>query len=127
MPFLTKLQAEEVEDPCDCWRLITPLIYIGRDKLFSVPTGFITDLGSVPWIFQWLVPAGKRGRKAFVLHDYLYKYGLVSRADADGILRRVMKEIDCWKIRYWSAWIGVRLGGWFPWRNYRKEEAKECS
>jgi len=124
MPFLTKLQVEETDNGEHTWILLQDLIYKGSRETFTIPKGFKTDFGSVPWIFQWLVPGAGRGKKAFVLHDYLYQmqFDEVPRKDADGLMSRVMKELDCWKIRSWSAWAGVRIGGWFHWNLVAKEK-----
>lgn len=101
-----------------------PLVYIGNRETITVPEGFVTDLGSVPWYFSWLVSRyGEGMTNAYILHDWLYRTGQVSRKDADGLMRRIMREEGVsWIVRK-SAWLGVRAGGWIPWRNHRKRDA----
>jgi len=119
--FLGPLKAQEVENCDSMWQLTEPLIYVGATQTFVVPAGFTTDLGSVPWWATWLVPRDGKGRRAYVLHDWLYRYTVVSRKDADGIMRRAMKELGCGR-RRWYAWFGVRVGGMFAWNNLREDE-----
>jgi len=54
------------------WRLRDPLFYYHKTGTIIVPTGFVTDMDSVPRIP--LVYAAFKGRavKAAVIHDYLY-------------------------------------------------------
>ena len=120
MPFTTTLRVEEVEGRDDSWRLIEPLVYHGHSDVFIVPADFVTDFGSVPRYLRWLVPAYGRGKKAYVLHDYLYRSGEVPRDDADGIMRRVMRELRSTKPVRWMAWLGVRVGGGAAWKKYRE-------
>ena len=55
------------------WRLVKPLMYFHPTGTVVVPTGFVTDIDSVPRIP--LVYAAFKGRavKAAVVHDYLYE------------------------------------------------------
>src|SRR5947209_6587236 len=79
------------------WRLEEPLSYAGRDELFVVPAGVTTDFASVPPSLTWLVPRYGRYTKAAILHDYLWqrcREGTFAWADADGLLRRAMRELD---------------------------------
>jgi hypothetical protein len=98
---------EEVDE--NAWRLLRPVIYSGRDQTFEVPVGFVTDFASVPAAFTWLVPRYGVYTKAAVLHDFLCDGGLVSRADADGIFRRSMRELGVSLLRRWVMWAAVRL------------------
>jgi hypothetical protein len=81
-----------------------------------VPAGFVTDFASVPGLFTWLVPRYGRFTKAAILHDFLCgeaKEGRFIRSQADGIFRRVMRELGVGFIRRWVMWAAVRLGsGW---------------
>jgi len=123
VPFTTKLRVEEVEGAGDSWRLVEPLVYHGMKDVVIIPADFITDFGSVPSGLRWLVPAYGRGKKAYVLHDWLYKTQELVRKDADGIMRRVLRELGMSRVRRWSAWAGVRIGGWLPWK--RAVESKK--
>jgi len=96
------------------WQLVEPLGYAGRDETFSVPAGFTTDFASVPQALTWLVPRYGRYTKAAILHDFLWarcRAGEFDWADADGILRRTMRELDVPFLRRWLMWGAVRLAG----------------
>jgi hypothetical protein len=77
-------------------KLLEALNYQGERDLFKVPAGFVTDFASVPGLFTWLVPRYGRFTKAAILHDFLCdeaKEGRFIRSQADGIFRRVMREL----------------------------------
>ena len=96
------------------WELVEPLSYEGRDETFLVAQGFTTDFASVPQALTWLVPRYGRYTKAAILHDYLWqraREGHFGWADADGILRRAMRELDVPFLRRWLMWGAVRLAG----------------
>jgi hypothetical protein len=109
MAFETRLQVEEVSD--GIWRLMSDLKYQGKSDSFIVPEGFITDFASVPRLFRWLVPTSGEYTKAAVLHDWLLQTSAVSRRDADGIFRRVMRELDVQVLRRYVMWAAVRVAG----------------
>ncbi|AEH08021.1 MULTISPECIES: DUF1353 domain-containing protein [Protofrankia] len=113
MPFLSdRIAVEEIDDIR--WRLLEPVSYEGKEQVFTVPTGFTTDFASVPRFLTWLVPTYGRYTKAAILHDWLWKLtdaGDFDHADADGIFRWAMRELDVAFLRRWLMWAAVRLAG----------------
>ena len=104
------------------WLVVEPLGYVGCSETFEVPAGFDTDFASVPTPFTWLVPRYGLYTKAAILHDYLCRTGQVSRADADGLFRRSMRELGVSVPHRYLMWTAVRLasllrgsrpGDWF--------------
>ena len=94
------------------WRLEEPLRYRGHSDEFVVPAGFRTDFASVPQALTWLVPRYGRYTKAAILHDHLWRECAAGRfawADADGLLRRAMRELEVPFLRRWLMWAAVRL------------------
>jgi hypothetical protein len=114
-------------------RLLAPLVWGDlRYGTVVIPAGTDTDLGSTPQMlrrFRAFDP-WHTGRKAAVVHDYLYRNGkwpdgrVCSRADADEFLRVAMvaEGYSASVARSW--WLGVRSCGWLPWRDYRNAEQK---
>jgi hypothetical protein len=115
MPFTGEVVVRELPDADGSdWQLVEPLSYAGRDETFVVPAGFTTDFASVPQALTWLVPRYGRYTKAAILHDYLWgrcREGMFAWADADGIFRRTMRELDVPFLRRWLMWGAVRLAG----------------
>jgi hypothetical protein len=115
MPFNGSVIVRELAaDDGSRWQLVEPLGYRGRHEDFEVPSGFTTDFASVPQALTWLVPRYGRYTKAAILHDYLWaqcRAGRFAWADADGILRRTMRELDVPFVRRWLMWAAVRLAG----------------
>lgn len=92
----------------------------------DVPSGFVFDLASIPRI-MWVVPGFapfELSTAAPLLHDFIYRHHgvlvrnglIVSRATADRYFRLIMAEEGVGRIRRTLAWLAVRLGGWFSWR-----------
>ncbi|GAA4744025.1 hypothetical protein GCM10023328_27170 [Modestobacter marinus] len=113
MPFDSlALTVRRVSDTS--WEVLAPLVYRGERDTFVVPPGFRTDFASVPRVVVWLFPRSGRYTPAAVLHDWLTDVavpgGVVSARDADGVFRRVMRELGVPPLRRWLMWTGVRWG-----------------
>ncbi|GAB2704654.1 DUF1353 domain-containing protein [Nocardia thraciensis] len=93
----------------ESWRVREPIEYRGEYQTFIVPTGFRTDFASVPRALVWLVPRYGAFTRAAILHDYLTRGGEVSRADADGLFRRALRETGVTVPQRWMMWAAVRL------------------
>lgn len=106
MTFLGDVVVRQVD--AKRWELIEPLTYRGNRESFTVERGFITDFASVPRLFVWLLPSYGDYTKAAILHDYLCKKKPVDRADADGLFRRAMRELEVSFARRWMMWAAVR-------------------
>ena len=102
--------------------VISPLVYESDNgDVYTVPVMQTTDLGST-----WKIPVVAEkfdgmAPMSCVLHDYLYRTGLVPRKTADALLY----EASYWESNYYEEkgnqgldnetrygfWLGVRLGG----------------
>lgn len=124
MPFTTRLHVEPSAD--DTWRLLVPLGYRGAIDTWTIPAGYVTDFGSIPWVASWLVARYGRWTRATVVHDYLITNelpaGRIDPVDIDGVFRRILRELGVSTPRRWLMWAGVRWGalfggrarGWLP-------------
>lgn len=118
--FLTPLRIELVRDERgyplrnrdgrQLWLLLCDLAYQSDVAgLITVPTGFVTDLASVP---QWaLAMIGETAQLASVPHDFAYSTGVIPRAAADSMLYEacILTEVPQWKAKL--IYAGVRIGG----------------
>ena len=116
--FLSELQVENATGEDDGkWRLTAPLIYQSdvAGRVFTVPTGFVSDYASVPRapLVYWL--CGDTSTLASVVHDAIYTYHWVPRDMADKVLREAsaVTGVAAWRraLMYW----GVRVGGASHW------------
>lgn len=92
--------------------LLADLVYVGRDERFVVPKGLVTDLATVPAALTWLAPRYGIYTRAAVLHDWLTeesRAGRFRRVDADGVFRRVLRELGVSLPRRWMMWAAVRV------------------
>lgn len=113
MPFVGDgaLVVEQVGE--SDWELRRTLRYEGRHECFVVPEGSRTDFASVPRPLVWLIPRYGRYTRAAVLHDHLWRTGATSKADADGIFRRALRELGTSVARRWLMWAAVRTASTF--------------
>jgi hypothetical protein len=137
-----KLDLALLDDKAECstndvgrcmWGVIKPVAYRpsnGMDAI-AVPSGFPTDLASIPPIAWPFLPPDGPWLKAAVIHDFLYRTcgkgvwlgnprGFTrekdyDRAEADWILRDAMKDRGVGIIRRNIIWAAVRLGGGGGW------------
>ncbi len=105
-----------IEDNMRRFRLLQPIEVIvdidGKPYVFKVPAGFQTDFASVPrWLHGLVPPMGKYALAALV-HDYLYRYGEVSRREADAVFWALSEYGKYGKWRSWLLYLVVRVLGW---------------
>jgi hypothetical protein len=136
--FLDPLELEYINGRK--WLITSPFEYHLHDvdsyDVVYIPKGYLTDFASIPRILWPLLPPTGSYGKAAVVHDWLYSnravtYQLgvertwnVNRAEADATLFEAMKVLGTGIIVRWLIYLGVRLGGWLPWNNYRQKERK---
>ena len=103
------------------WLLVLPLWFSYASPnaalVDEVPAQFVTDFHSIPRLL-WRVLFPTDYGQAAVIHDYLYRYKLMPRAECDRAYRDALVELQApgWKVNVMYA--GVRVGGW---RAYRKK------
>ena len=109
MPFTTPLDAFLVDQVNDRWELHTPLVYTSMGgQRYAVPAGFRSDLSSIPrlpLVYMLL----KRGdtHRAGVLHDYLCRYQIVRRGQADALFYEALRSDGVGRVRAWLMWAAV--------------------
>lgn len=111
--FLTKLDVQCLTD--NTWQLDSPLRYLSDIVGYvQVPTGFQTDLASVPRVPIAFMLFGNRAHYEGVLHDYLFRSDAIPRAtfsEANDVFLEAMKvRGKNFFVRY-AMWWGVKLGG----------------
>ena len=99
------------------WTVVKTYFII--DDVFGrlmIPSGFVTDLGSIPKLFQNIISPEGKPLRAYLGHDYLYATQNRTRAQSDACLMRMMNALGVGAIERWTIYLGVRLGGWWSWR-----------
>lgn len=121
MTFASATLTVQVQ-PDGRYLLCEPLLYQGKAQSIIVPAGFSTDFASVPRFLSALVPISGTWDRAAVVHDWLCAqlwiraHGgkdmvpAVSPADADGLFRRMLRELGVPVVLRWLFWAGVRWG-----------------
>lgn len=105
--------------------LLAPLVYDCGvlNRTIEVPAKFVTDLASIPRILWNVLPPIGAYDAAAVVHDYLYAYNGVTRAQADSVLNEAMGVCNVDALQRSAIYAGVRVGGWKPWNEYRELKA----
>lgn len=112
MGFISKrIQVEQAGDVT--WRLLAPVLYLGRYGTYMVRSGYVTDFASVPRWLWWFTPQSGRWNAAAIIHDWLITNGLKGEIDitspqVDAEFRVALKELNVGFIRRWLMWAGVR-------------------
>lgn len=88
---------------------------------FTVPEKFLSDGCSLPRIVWRVIghPFDMRYLREALLHDYLYRTQLVTRAQADRLLYDMTKGKICW-LRRQAIYRGLQMGGWVAWNKHAK-------
>jgi hypothetical protein len=113
--FTTPLLVEFLTNTSE-WRVLEEFTYVVGDERLGrwtvdVPKGFTTDFASVPKFLWPIFPPTGRWGKAAVIHDYLYRTGLASRAVSDAIFLEAMHVLG---VSWWKRmvmYLSVRMFG----------------
>ena len=107
----------DIGDKPEQWVLTEECIYQsdllgddGNPVKVVVPTGFVTDLASIPRIFRFLIVKNGRHRAAAIVHDYLCRLKLgFNRVTGDKIFLEAMKLCRVPRLRRRLMYIVVRM------------------
>lgn len=128
--FKSELNLEEIDDRPDFWEVISPLIWSdgppGTCSEATVPSGFRTDLASIPVALRSLLDRNGLSRRPAVLHDWLYALQPCARAEADATLRAALIADGETPFRAWVYYAGVRIGGAGPWTQHKLSGLASC-
>ncbi len=80
-----------------------------------VPTGFVTDLASIPRVFWSVLRPDGEYAYAAVIHDYLYWVQTTTRQDADSIFRFCMQDFHLSPRTIATIYDAVRAFGGSSW------------
>jgi hypothetical protein len=112
MPWLSEFDIRQVDDTY--FMLLQDLVYYSkRYKVkITVPSGMVSDGPSVPRVplLFWLF--GHKGKRAAVIHDWLYRNSLLPREVCDDIFKEALLESGKFAFTACGMYAGVRVGGW---------------
>lgn len=90
--FLSRCIYEDIDG--ENYVMYVPLIYQSNllsGKIITVPTGFVTDLASIPKLVQPIIPKSGLWNWPAIIHDYLYSIQIFERVICDSILLEAMR------------------------------------
>jgi hypothetical protein len=101
----------------DLWVVeISFRFYSDKFSHVDVPDGTLTDFASVPAIFTPIIPRDGDWTQAAVMHDYLYKSHIRSRAEADKLFLEAMEALKVTSWKRYLMYYSVRLFGLSSWK-----------
>ncbi len=111
MPWLSYFDNRQLDD--HYFMLLDNLVYysIEQGLKISCPVGFISDGPSVPRVPGLFLLFGHRGKRAAVVHDWLYRNLLLPRDICDAIFREGLEDSGKWAFTSGGMYAGVRVGG----------------
>ena len=90
----------------------------------TVPTGFVTDLASIPKIFWSLLRPDGEYAYAAIVHDYLYWQQTRPREEADAIFKMAMEDFEIHTLTVQTIYRAVRAGGAVAWKGNAEKKAQ---
>jgi hypothetical protein len=116
--FVGYLDARLIDEKKDLHRLLAPLGFYSEILGCEIvaPAGFVTDYASVPRLVGMYLLFGGKGKRAAVIHDWLYSGGLVdgrtlTRQEADAVFREALEASGYSAFTVSCMYSGVRVGG----------------
>lgn len=112
--FLTDLDTRLVDEINNINQLLAPLVYESDllQRTVTVPKDFKTDFASVPRVIGAYLLFGGKGKRAAVVHDFLYSGGVdVTRETADAVFKEAVLASGYSCFTAWGMHTGVRIGG----------------
>jgi len=88
----------------------------------TVPSGFVTDLASLPWFTLFLFKRLGKHQRGAVLHDYLYRTKWFTKTYTDKQFNIAMKQDNVARWRRNLIMSGLAVGGWVAWAKNKSIE-----
>lgn len=120
MPFRGPVIIEKVIGG-DTWIVHEDITYdAGGYGIFVVPSGFITDLASIPHALPLFLATNTEA--AAIVHDWLYVTGKTSKKVADHVIYLALIESGVDEERAQTIHAAVVIGGIGPWKKHRRKD-----
>jgi hypothetical protein len=81
------------------------------NEIIEVPSGFVTDLASIPRILWWALPPHGKYAKAAIIHDWMYVTAYKNKNYADKVFLEGMGVLGVPKWKRKMMYHAVRLFG----------------
>ncbi len=94
------------------WELLAPIVVAADGMEIIVHEGFRTYLASIPRAFRSITPQVGKHIPIAIVHDFLYRHPVLSRAEADAIFLAGMEHLGVYWLRRQAMYRAVRAFGW---------------
>lgn len=103
--------------------LLEDLVYESNGRKIIVPKGFMSDLATIPRIFQLFIPKVGPYNAAAIVHDWGYCVQFLSRKEVDDLFLEIMKYSRVGFITRYSMYYFMRVLGPIAWHLSKKDVA----
>jgi hypothetical protein len=95
----------------------------GPDLFIIIRKGFIFDGASIPRLFWrvWGAPFASPRVIAALVHDWLYRSHVTTRAFADKVYYKTLRRVGYSFFSAGTEWLMLRFFGWFAWHSHNFE------
>lgn len=103
-----------------CVRLTAPLTVWISGYSLTIPKDFLSDGASVPRLFWRLIPKYGSWLRGAIVHDYLYRTGILTKDQSDAVLWELAAADGT---PWWQCFVieaGLWLGGKPQWNKYAR-------
>lgn len=113
--------------------------------IICLPEREVVNGASIPWIVQPLIPKSGKWNRPAVFHDVGFKYGgfwtiklnmysemvcvfvKYKQKKVDYVYLKLMEGRGVPKWNRNTQYAGLRVGGWYQWNKYRKQDKRKAS
>jgi hypothetical protein len=105
------------------WVVRKQFQWINKLGCVTVPTGFVTDLTSVPRFLWTVLPTWEQYGGPAIVHDFLYWNQPVDRYDADQWILQLMDQMQVKPTKRHTIYTALRLFGNVAWSHNKQAQA----
>jgi len=122
--FLTKLVYEDISVSANKFSIVLTTDFVYNDPVYgkiTAPMGFVSDLASIPQLFQNIISKVGVYDSAAVIHDWIYSVQTLSRDACDNVFLRAMKASGVGFFKRYAMFWGVRGFAFLAWKRASKD------
>lgn len=107
-------------------RTLEPIEFSIDWQTVTIPKGFISDGASIPRCLWCIIdpPVTAVTMVPSIIHDYLYRYQICTRATADELYDDLLRKNGYSSFKRWLVKVGLSYFGGKAWREHTEELRK---
>lgn len=125
-PFSSRLVYQDISSTEGRFRLILleDVVYKNDTHKVIVPAGFITDLATIPQIFQSIISKVGPYNGAAIVHDWGYCVQFLTRKEVDDLFLEIMEKSGVGSFKRYTMYYFMRILGGIAWNICKADVSK---